>query len=184
MLSCGGNPLCLRLDGTSVGYDPEDPRLNPVWLKDKIRDYVSSGDLEALEKSHTWWGSTPEEMQACFKASHVSSLSSGALPDPQGAQETGKKKKILKVNVGAIERIPRELKHLETSKQIFKHKFPQDRRERHPGCWVRVHSLPHKSLFIPTGTKDGPNINDLNRVRVADLRFFDDDKTERFATSG
>ena len=43
---------------------------------------------------------------------------------------------------------------------------------------MRVHTRPRKSLFIPTGTKDGPNINDLDRNRVTDLRFCDDDKTE------
>ena len=120
----------------------------------------------------------PEEMQVCFQASTVSFLSSGALPDPQGEQETGKKKRVPKVKGGAIERIPRELKHLDTSSEVSKHGFPQDRWERHPGCWVRVQSRPHKSLFIPTGTKDGPNINDLDRVRVTDIRFSDDDKTE------
>ena len=35
---------------------------------------------------------------------------------------------------------------------------------------MRVHSRPRKSLFIPTGTKDGPNINDLDR-KMASMRF-------------
>ena len=41
-----------------------------------------------------------------------------------------------------------------------------------------MHSQPRKSLFIPTSTKDGPNVNDLDRNRVTDIRFCDDDKTE------
>ena len=49
---------------------------------------------------------------------------------------------------------------------------------KHLGCWVRLHSRPRKSMFIRTGTKDGPNVNDLDRVRITDLRFCDDDKTE------
>ena len=49
----GGNLFCLRLDGTSLGHDPEDPRLDPILLKDKIQDYVGAKDLDALEKSHT-----------------------------------------------------------------------------------------------------------------------------------
>ena len=176
--ACGGNPFCWRLDATSFVYKPRDPRLDPLLLRDRIQDYVSSKDLEALKASHTWWDSTPDELQAHFESGTVSFLSSGVLPDPQGAQETGKKKRILKVKVGAIERVPREVEHLEISNQVSKHKFPQDRWERHPGYWVRVHSRPRKSLFIPTGTKDGPNVNDLDRVRVTDVRFCDDDKTE------
>ena len=43
--ACGGNPLCLRLDGTSFGCQPEDPRLDPPLLKDKVQDYVSPKDL-------------------------------------------------------------------------------------------------------------------------------------------
>ena len=41
-----------------------------------------------------------------------------------------------------------------------------------------MHSRPRKSLFIPTVTKDGPKVNDLDRHRVIDIRFCDDDKTE------
>ena len=69
----------MRLDGTSFRYDPEDPRLDPVLLKDNIHEYVSLGDLEALEKSHTWWDSTPEEMQACLTGSPVEF---GSSPGP------------------------------------------------------------------------------------------------------
>ena len=43
---------------------------------------------------------------------------------------------------------------------------------------MRVHSRPRKSLFIPSGTTDGPNVNDLDRNRMTDIRFFDDDRTE------
>ena len=52
--ACSGNPFCLRLDGTSFGYKPEDPRLDHFLWTDKIHDYVSSKDLEALAASHTW----------------------------------------------------------------------------------------------------------------------------------
>ena len=31
----GGNPFCLRLDGTALGYDLQDPILN--WLRGKLR---------------------------------------------------------------------------------------------------------------------------------------------------
>ena len=61
---CGVNRFCLRLVGTNFGHDPKDPRWDIVLLRDKIHDYVSSKDLEALEESHTWWDSTPDEMQA------------------------------------------------------------------------------------------------------------------------
>ena len=33
-------------------------------------------------------------------------------------------------------------------------------------------------MFIPTGAKNGPNVNELDRVRVTDIRYCDDDKTE------
>ena len=80
-------------------------------LKARIQDYVSPKDLE-------WWDSTTDVMQPQFEAGTVSFWSSGALPSPQGEQESGKKKRILKVKVGAIERVPKELKHLDTSKQV------------------------------------------------------------------
>ena len=55
----GGNPFCLRLDGTKFGHDPEDPRLDLVLLKGKIQDYVRSKGFGPLKKSHTWWDSHP-----------------------------------------------------------------------------------------------------------------------------
>ena len=60
-------------------------------------------------------------------------LSSGGLPNAEKEADKGKSKKILRVKVGEIDRIPKERKHLDTSKQVSKHKFPQDRWERHPG---------------------------------------------------
>ena len=116
----------MRLDGARLGHDPEDPRFDPVLLKDKIHDYIGSKDPDALDKSHTWWDSTPVEMLAANYVATTRFLSAGALLDSQGKGETGKTKKVLKVKVGAIDRIRKELKHLDTSKQVSKHRFPQD----------------------------------------------------------
>ena len=174
----GGNPFGLRLDGTALGHDPKDPRLDPFLLKDQVHRFANQKALDALESSHTSWDSEPGETLAANCVSILSFLSSGDLPNAESEAEKGRSKNILRVKVGDVDRIPKELKHLDTSKQVSKHKFPQDRWERHPGCWVRVHTRPRKSLFIPTGTKDGPNINDLDRNRVTDIRFCDDDKTE------
>ena len=88
----GTHSVCVWTDPL-FGYDPEDLRLDPVLLKDKVHDYVSAKDLEALEESQMWWDSSPDEMQVYFEASAVNFLNSGVLPDPQGEQETGKKKK-------------------------------------------------------------------------------------------
>ena len=74
--ACGGNPFSLLLDGSSFGYQPADPRLDPSRLKDKVQGCVSPKDLEALEAFHTWWDSTFEEMQPQFEAGAVSFLSS------------------------------------------------------------------------------------------------------------
>ena len=60
----GGNWFCLRLDGTAFGHDPEDPRLDPVLLRDQVHKFANRKDLDALDNSHTWWDSTPGEMTA------------------------------------------------------------------------------------------------------------------------
>ena len=70
--------------------------------------------------------------------------------------EKDKNKKVLRVRVGDIDRIPKELKHLDTSKQVSKHKFPQDRWENTlvAGC-VCTHDLAsrYSSQRVP---KTGP----------------------------
>ena len=83
-----------------------------------------------------------------------SSLSTGALPDSQGEQEIGKAKKVLKIKVGAIERIPKELKHLDTSKHVSKHKFPQDRLEKKL-CLLGARALAHSQVVVHTDGHQG-----------------------------
>ena len=78
--------------GTSLGTLD----LDTVRLKYKVQDYVSPKDLEALEASHTWWDSTPDEMQPLAEAGTVSFLSWGVLPTLQGEQCTGTKKRFLR----------------------------------------------------------------------------------------
>ena len=107
----GGNPFSLRLDGTALGHDPENPRLDPILLRDQVHKFANKRDLGALDNSHTWWDSAPGEMTAANCVSILSCLSSGARPDSQGGVEKGKNKKVLRVKVGEIDRIPKELKH-------------------------------------------------------------------------
>ena len=61
-------------------------------------------------------------MQLVSGAGPVIFLSAGGLPNSQGEQRCTTKKKILKVKVGAVECVPKELKHLDSPKQISKHK--------------------------------------------------------------
>ena len=86
-------------------------------------------------------------MLAANYASTTSFLSTGALPDSEGEGETGKTKKVLKVKVGASDRIPKELKQLDTSKQVSKHiqKIPQKIRKQSPRTPPRKKTNPGAS---------------------------------------
>ena len=44
-------------------------------------------------------------------------------------------------------------------------KWLRDEWQQGPGCWIRVHNKPRKARFIPTGTKDGPDIRLLTSAR-------------------
>ena len=156
----GGNPFIYWTDSQVGGYRPDDPGRDVAKMKESVQDYVSSRDFKFLEESQEWWSSTPQEVHPNLGEATVSFLSTGAIPNSQGKHDGTTTKTILKVMAGAIERIPKELKHLDTSQQVSKHKFPQDRWAKHPGCWVHVHSRPRKSMLIPTGTKNGPNVPD------------------------
>ena len=95
------------MDGTTLGHDPEDPRLDPVLLTDQVHKFANRKDHDTLDDSHTWWDSTPGEMTAANCVGTTSFLSTGALPDSQGEVEKGKNKKVLRVKVGEIDRIPK-----------------------------------------------------------------------------
>ena len=47
----GGNLFSLRSDGTALGHDPEDPRWDPLLLKDQVHKYADRRDLDALDNS-------------------------------------------------------------------------------------------------------------------------------------
>ena len=45
--------------------------------------------------------------------------------------------------------------------------------KRGKGVWIRYHNIPRKSLFTPTGTKDGPDWRNLGLRRVTFCQFGD-----------
>ena len=105
----GGNPFALHLNGTSLGHDPQDPRLDPLLLRDQVHKFAKKKALDAMESSHTWWDSEPDETLAANCVSVWSFLSSGGLPNVESEADKGKSKKVLWVKVGEIDRIPKEL---------------------------------------------------------------------------
>ena len=107
MLRSMGNPFVLRLNGTALGHDPQDPRLDPPLLRDQVHKFVNKKACDALEKSHTWWDSEPDETLAANCVSGWSFLSSGGLPNAESEADKGKSKKVLRVKVGEIDRIPK-----------------------------------------------------------------------------
>ena len=37
----GGNPFVLRLKGTALGHDPQEPRLDPLLLRDQVHKFAN-----------------------------------------------------------------------------------------------------------------------------------------------
>ena len=125
------------------------PKLKTVSLTSSIQISWLGWD-PAMRKPLAPMGSFQSFFQTAF------------LLQPDKPSEDVKLKRIIRVEVGRTEKIPQDIKHLDASKQVAKHKFPSDRWERQPGCWIRVHNRPRRSMFIFTGTKDGPNCDDLD----------------------
>ena len=80
-------------------------------------------------------------------------LDTGALPDSQGEHEIGKVKKVLKVKVGAVDRVPKELKHLDTSKQVSKH-IPAGSMGKTP-CLLGARALTASQFVVHTDGHQG-----------------------------
>ena len=51
--------------------------------------------------------------------------------------------------------------------------WPKDQWQQGPGCWIRVHNGPRRARFVPTGTKDGPDIRHLTGARSTKVDFCD-----------
>jgi hypothetical protein len=49
--------------------------------------------------------------------------------------------------------------------------FKQDEWKRGPNSWIRVHNRPRKALFVPTGTKNGPDIRTLSGIRATKINY-------------
>ena len=50
-------------------------------------------------------------------------------------------------------------------------RWAKDEWRQAPGCWIRVHNRPRKALFLPTGTKGGPDISTLDGRRTTHATF-------------
>ena len=95
------------------------------------------------------------------------SPSAGAHPKEPSEPKT--KKVLINKIVRRKENIPTALQHVRTCKEMQKHKYQNDYWIKQPGAWVRVHRKPRRTLFVPTGTQDGPPVGDLESARITDV---------------
>ena len=56
--------------------------------------------------------------------------------------------------------------------QAGKARWKKDEWRLGPNCWMRIHHRPRRALFIPTGTKDGPDIRMFSGLRSTKLDYF------------
>ena len=59
--------------------------------------------------------------------------------------------------------------------------WPKDEWKKGPRCWIRIHHKPRRALFIPTGTKNGPDIATLSGSRMTKIMYLDGAKGENCA---
>ena len=166
-----------RNQSPPLGIAPEDERLDIAKLKDEVFEYVER-EIRALGIVRDWW-ETPESIPTWAPAQGNRNFLQATVPlQSSQSSEDLEVKQVLKAKVGRTDKVPCQITHPDTSKQVAKHKFPSDRWERHPGRWIRIQNGPRKSMLSPTGMKDGPHVNDLDNMRINDLRYCEDDKCE------
>eukprot|EP00973_Karenia_brevis_P037832 5218338-Karenia_brevis.AAC.1 len=97
------------------------------------------------------------------------------LNEARAAKKAGKVLQVVRIE---HDHVPESAKFADTCKQLSKHQFPQDYWEQRPGCWVRARMRPCKTLFTPTGAKNGPSLHELEKYKVTDIQFCDGSGTE------
>ena len=53
--------------------------------------------------------------------------------------------------------------------------WPKDEWRRGPNCWIRIHRRPRRALFMPTGTKNGPDLSTLSGLRSTKVDYASND---------
>ena len=58
-------------------------------------------------------------------------------------------------------------------------KWPNDYWIHETGAWIRVHKRPRRSLFVPFGTPDGPDVTSLNGKRLTKISYVESDSKQK-----
>ena len=128
---------------------PEDPRLNPYRLVERWSEYVSESALEALvDPQRQSWSESP------------------GLASP-----------VTDVDQDSADYLASFFENANAN-CVKKSKWIKDEWKKGPGCWIRVHKKPRRSMFVPTGTMNGPVISTLSGARVTRISYLDGSKEE------
>ena len=158
----GDDRVCLsaRITGDSGPSSAETKKSSGL----DVFDYLMKSTDECTNKANV----QPVAATTCPSAvadklrSHSSAL---VKPPCDGSSRKETIHKIARKKLQPSSLLP----DVKTCRDCRKHKFPNDYWEKGPGAWVRVHCRPRKDMFVPTGTKDGPLISDLEGTRVTDV---------------
>jgi len=129
--------------GKSVSFIPVDPRLHIPSLLPRRDEFVSEIDLATCRRSNV-----------------------GNIAVPSSTEH----EPIPNTNDDSYNDVYLASKPNKSDVPLGRHDC-KDVWQKRPGCWVRVHNKPRRQMFVPTGTRDGPDVATLTGHRVTQVFY-------------
>ena len=135
---------------------PKDPKLNPYKLVEQWSDYITEPELQGIaDPDRQGWSEV--SIPPFLTTPTDSDESEILMPSPAVLTRIGDRQPAT---------------------------WPKDEWKKGPRCWIRIYHKQRRALFLPTGTKDGPDIATLSGSRMTKIMYLGGSKGKTVPMNG